>query len=247
MTLRHLLRFRHLLTAAGLLFGSALLAAAPLSRTVLSTDFCGVKNAAPAPAHTAAQRGALRFFEKMALKAAVKRLRKAAGKQVWEKTVAQGDSTSPCDRIMLLDGSIIEAELTDITPTEVKYRPCGQPDYPKFVLLKTEVLLVVDSDGGEHYRSKKKAPMPNAADTPIHASAVASASFGIGAVIVALVFQSFGIAALMLLVALIFGLVALSRIKKSPDGRSQKWANFGLTICSMGALVAFLALINGEF
>lgn len=241
-----LLSFRHRLwaTTAGLLFASVLFAAAPLSAPAH-----GVQNKTlTTPAHVAVQRGAaLRFFEKMALKAAVRRLRKAVGKQVWEKMVAHGDSTSPCDRIVLLNGRILEAELTDVTPTEIKYRPCGQPDYPKFVLLKTEVLLVTDSDGGEHYRSKKKAPMPNVADAPIHQSAVASTAFGVGAVLAAMLFQSFGIGVLLALIALIFGLVALGRIKETPDEKSRKWANLGLIISSLVMLVGFLSLVNSKF
>jgi len=235
-------------TAAGLLFASALLAAAPLSIHP-SPDVFGVKDVAhTTPDHSAAQRGTIRFFEKIALKAAVKRLRKSVGKQVWEKmAAAHGDSTAPCDRIVLLDGRTVEAELTDVTPTEIKYRPCGQPDYPKFVLSKKEVLLVMDSDGGEHYRSKKKAPTPNAADTPIHQSAVASAAFSVGAVIAAMLFQSFGISALLALIALIFGLIALSRIRDQPDGRSRKWANLGLIISGLIMLITFLASANSEF
>ena len=196
------------------------------------------------------QGAALRFFEKTTLKIAARKLRKALQKQDWAKI--QGDSTAPCGQIVLHNGRVIEAELTDITPTEVKYRPCGQPDYPKFVLSKKGVLRVVSADGQAQYedlkQAKKGAKTTSDAGTTDHKTAIASAVFGGGAVVVGLfIFQSLGLTFLLALTAIVLGFISLGAIKKRPEmHKGKQWAVVGLILGGFTFLGVLLALAGGS-
>lgn len=189
----------------------------------------------------------LSFFEKTALKITARKLRKALKKQDWAEM--QGDSAAPCGQIVLHSGRIIEAEITDITPTEVKYRPCGQPDYPKFVLSKKEVLLVMGADGEEQYKDLKQAEgiakTTSNTGTTQHKTAIASAIFGGGAALVGLlIFQSLGFALLLALTAIVLGFISLEYIKKHPGKYRGKWAAVGLILGGLTFLFTLLTLAS---
>ena len=184
-----------------------------------------------------------RFFEKTALKIAARKLRKALQKQDW--AAMQGDSAAPCGQILLRSGRVIDAELTDITSTEVKYRPCGQPDYPKFVLSKKDVLRVVGADGQEQYtdlkQAQKDAKLTSDTAAVNHKGAVASAVLSGSAMLVGLLFfQSWGLALLLALTAIVLGSISLKAIRKHPDKyKGNKWAIIGLILGGILALLAF--------
>ncbi len=161
----------------------------------------------------------------------------------------RGDSAAPCGRIRLLNGQEIDAELTDITPTEVKYRPCGQPDYPKFVLSKKQVLLVVGADGREQYKSEQKVgrqtEKTNAAAAVNHKGALAAAAFGIATFMSIFFFELFGLALLLGLIAAVLSLVAWEAIKKHPQKyKGRNLATAGLILGALAVLVSLLALAN---
>ena len=192
----------------------------------------------------------LNFFEKTALKIAARKLRKALKKQPWAEM--PGDSTTPCGQILLQNGRVIEAELTDITPTEVKYRPCGQPDYPKFVLSKKDVLRVVGADGQNRYEDSeaaKKAGSLTPAHATNHQAGVASAALGIAASLVSMLFfQSLGLALLLGLAAMVLGFVAFDAIKKHPEKhKGAKWASIGLILGGLTSWIALLALASDNY
>lgn len=184
----------------------------------------------------------LSFFEKTALKIAAWRLRKAMAKQDWAGM--RGDTAAPCGQILLLSGQIIDAELTDITPTEVKYRPCGQPDYPKFVLSKQEVKRVVGPDWVKLYENPEKAA-PNAEQTGAavvnHPGAIAAASFGIATFASIFFFNLFGIALLFALVSAVLGIVSWKAIRKHPH--KYKGKEFAIVGLLMGGLILVLGLL----
>jgi hypothetical protein len=192
---------------------------------------------------------ALRFFEKTALKIAARKLRKALQKQDWADI--QGDSAAPCGQILLRSGRVIDAELTDITPTEVKYRPCGQPDYPKFVLSKKDVLRVVSADWKDQYKDveqmKKNTEKTSNTGAADHKMAIASAIFGAGAALVGLlIFQSLGLAFLLALTAIVLGSISLQAIKKRPEKhKGRQWAIVGLILGGLMFLGTLLALAEG--
>lgn len=220
---------------------SWMLVCAP-SSTAAATSICPLL-AIEAHSKSMEQVPALHFFEKTALKIATRKLRRVLRKQDWAEM--QGDSAVPCGRIVLHSGRVIEAELTDITPTEVKYRPCGQPDYPKFVLSKKGVLLVMDADGQEQYKDLKQAEKiaktTSSTGTTRQKTAIASAIFGGGAALVGLlIFQSLGLALLLALTAIVLGFISLEAIKKHPGKYRRKWAAVGLILGGLTMMVAFL-------
>lgn len=161
----------------------------------------------------------------------------------------RSDSAAPCGRIMLLSGQEIDAELTDITPTEVKYRPCGQPDYPKFVLSKKQVLLVVGADGVKQYENPNQvtqnAEKTNAAAAVNHKGALAAAAFGIATLMSIFFLELFGLALLLGLIAAVLSLVSGKAIKKHPKKyKGKNLATAGLILGALAVLVSLLALAN---
>lgn len=232
----HTFSCRLLITGMWWLLGTSLLWANASSSPYLSAQY--VEQKASEKGHH------LRFSEKIALKAAKKRLQKIIGKQSWKSVAMNGDSASPCGRIILRNGTAIEVELTDITPTEIKYRPCGQPDYPQFVLSKKEVLLATSADGQEKYRHQHadKALKANTIDTASPQSATASMVFAIAALASVFVLEAFGVAFLLAIFSTIFGLIALGKLKKKPHERGKKMAAVGLILSATIFLITIVLL-----
>lgn len=155
-----------------------------------------------------------------------------------------GDSASPCGRIVLRDGTVIEAELTEITPAEVKYRPCGQPDYPQFVLSKKEVLLAASADGQEKYRHQQ-ADIPSKSNTTDTASpelASVSVVLAIAALALSVGLEAFGAAFILAILSAIFGFIALGKLKKKPRERGKKMAAVGLILSATILLITMILL-----
>lgn len=89
----------------------------------------------------------LNFFQKIGLKIVQKKMQKALAKQ--------GDN---CAKIVMKDGDIIEANIIQISPTEVKYKRCGKPNDPELVIYKKDVLSIKTADGEIIYRNTNPNP-----------------------------------------------------------------------------------------
>jgi hypothetical protein len=84
----------------------------------------------------------LSFTEKLGLKLFQYKLKKALRKTPPE-----------CSKIVMKDGDIIEANVLQITPTEIKYKRCGKPNDPELVIYKKDVLSVKAADGEIIFRN----------------------------------------------------------------------------------------------
>jgi hypothetical protein len=84
----------------------------------------------------------LSFFEKTGLKILQRKLKKSL-------------MTTPpeCSKIVMKDGDVIEANIIQINPTEIKYKRCGKPNDPEIVINKKDVLSVKAPDGEIIYRN----------------------------------------------------------------------------------------------
>ena len=89
----------------------------------------------------------LNFFQKIGLKILQKKMQKALAQQ--------GDN---CAKIVMKDGDIIEANIIQISPTEVKYKRCGKPNDPELVIYKKDVLSIKAADGEIIYRNVNPNP-----------------------------------------------------------------------------------------
>jgi hypothetical protein len=58
-----------------------------------------------------------------------------------------------CAKIVLKNGDVIEADIIEITPVEVKYKRCGKPNDPQIAVYKKEVLSIKASDGETLFRN----------------------------------------------------------------------------------------------
>jgi Domain of unknown function (DUF4190) len=84
----------------------------------------------------------LNFFQRMGLKMLQKKMQKVLKQQ--------GDN---CSKIVMKDGDIIEANIIQISPTEIKYKRCGKPNDPELVIYKKDVLSIKTADGEIIFRN----------------------------------------------------------------------------------------------
>ena len=62
-----------------------------------------------------------------------------------EKAVTVKDE--PCDELIFRDGREVKGKVTEITQTEIKYKKCGMPDGPTYVVKKSEMTLIKYANG----------------------------------------------------------------------------------------------------
>lgn len=166
----------------------------------------------------------------MALKTAERRLRKAFKKHAWAVTLP-GDSVRPCGYVVLYPGERVEAELLEISATEVTYRLCGKPGATPVTRHKREVLAVVAPNGDELFSG-----IYAFGGQPIYETQKTD-GFAIASFVLGLIpFTILGPFA-----AVILGIVGLDRIRKHPERYRGK--GFAVAGIILGLLVAVLLLI----
>lgn len=220
------------LRSLSLLSAAFLLAVCPLLAYTPVLDLA-VRNAKE---HQAAFRPT--FFEKVALRTVERKLHKALKKQGMNAML--GDSTRhPCGYVVLYPGERVEAELLEISATEVTYRLCGQPNTVPITRHKREVLAVVASNGDElfsglyrmgssvrQYEGELEGPKLD------------------GIAILSLVFSLAPFSLAGPLLAVILGGISLDRIKKYPDRyRGRGLALAGIIIGLIGLAIIIAALV----
>lgn len=157
-----------------------------------------------------------------------------------------------CSRIILKSGDVIEADVSQITPTEVKYKRCGKPGDPEIILAKEDVLSIQASDGEIIFRNTDSQPAyaskptrnMNQRGAKIEGMGIASLVVGISGLIVGLFLT--GIAGLVAgVIAVVLGAVSLNRIRRYPDqyaGKGLAWTGIicGTAITALFALAVLL-------
>lgn len=155
-----------------------------------------------------------------------------------------------CARIVLKNGDVIEADILQITPTEVKYKRCGKTNDPETILYKKDVLSIMASDGEVIFRntgSNAYSPSVSRTNDGLKSDplAITSLATGVGGLIIGLLLSGI-IGILAGIVGIVLGAISLSRIKKNPDqysGKGMAWAGIicGIVIVSLFAVL--LALV----
>lgn len=187
----------------------------------------------------------LSWREKIAIKVAGKKIRQYLRKHPEAAGLSLSNDDSGCAKIVKKNGDIIEADIISITPTEVKYKRCGKPGDPEFVLSKKEVLSIMASDGEVLFRntSSSSGQVEGAKNDPL---AVASLVVGVSGLVIGLLLSGI-IGVLAGIVGIVFGFIALKRIKDNPDeykGKGMALAGLisGIVITALLAIliIAFL-------
>ena len=156
-----------------------------------------------------------------------------------EKTI----DSSKCDLILLKNGEEISVKVLEISPTEVKYKRCDNLEGPTITINKLSILSISYSNG-----SKEVIKAENSSNTNLNSIENSSGRKKVGLAIASLVFGIIGFAFGGGILALIFGVIQLSKIRMQPNVYGGKgMAIAGLIIGIIGVifllLLLFLSLI----
>ena len=135
-----------------------------------------------------------------------------------------------CSQIVLKSGDIIQANIIQITPTEIKYKRCGKPNDPEISISKKEVLSVKAADGDVIYRNDNKSANNNDNDGEKKFNGLAIAGFVLS------LLWLYGLGSIL---GLIFCAIALGKIKRNPE----KYKGKGLAIAGLVISIVVLGLV----
>ncbi|MES2284476.1 MAG: DUF4190 domain-containing protein [Bacteroidota bacterium] len=159
-------------------------------------------------------------------------------------------SIEGCDVIALKNGEEINAKVLEISQTEIKYKKCDNLDGPTFIIPKSNATKIKFSNGttevinsvaakteeSDYYSPASKPEVqPYSGETIINRFALASM---ILAVVSIFIFP-------LVPLPIIFGIIALKQIKRSPEAYTGKgMAIFGIILGGLIvlAILAFLLL-----
>lgn len=158
-----------------------------------------------------------------------------------------------CDLMIKMNGDEVLGKVTEITLTEIKYKKCNNLDGPTISIRKNDVLLIKYANGTREIISKIDSSEKNDDDyidrnakkqTPVkkktHGLAVTSYIVALSGLAVAwFIAGAVGIATGI--VSLIFGIIALSKIKKQPE--KYKGKGFAVLGIIIGALSLILSVL----
>ncbi len=189
----------------------------------------------------------LNWKEKIGLKILRKKLKKELKKNPELSNLEPSNLfKTGCSKIVFKSGEVIEADIIQITPTEIKYKRCGKPNDPEIIVLKEEVFSVQAEDGAILYKSQaanSNTPdfyntnsTTNSNSKPITDS-LATISFiaGIAGVLLSLLLSVL-VGVILSSVGLILAIISIGRIRRNPE----KFSGAGL---ASGAIIAWFVTI----
>ena len=214
-----------------LLLWVALILIAPLASYGLTLKVNAPQNILSSEHITALTGKKLSFQEKLGLKI----LRKLVNQQDAHKLFG-------CSKIVLKNGNIIEADISQITPNEVKYKRCGKPNDPETVISKNDVLRIKDADGTDIFvNTGDNAIGDYPSGQQVDGYAIASIATAVGGLILGLLVAA-GTGALAGACAVVLGIMSLRRINREP----KKYSGKGLAIAGL-ILGSLMFLISSVF
>lgn len=158
-------------------------------------------------------------------------------------------SIEGCDVISLKNGEEINAKVLEISQTEIKYKRCDNLDGPTFIIPKSNATKIKFSNGttevinsvtakaeeSDYYNPAPKHDIqPYSGETIINRYALASM---IIAILSVLFFP-------LVPLPIIFGIIALKQIKRSPEAYTGKWmAIFGIVLGGLIVLAILASLL----
>jgi Domain of unknown function (DUF4190) len=193
----------------------------------------------------------LNFFQRMGLKMLQKKMQRALKQQ--------GDN---CSKIVMKDGDIIEANIIQISPTEIKYKRCGKPNDPELVIYKKDVLSVKTADGeiifrntnnnvntddsnnnnrDKNYGTTDRSNNNNSNEPKLEGNALAGMICGVMGLVLG--FSILGLACGV--VGIVLSIIGMNKIKRDPKKYKGKGLALAGLICGIAAC-AFYALVLTE-
>jgi hypothetical protein len=172
----------------------------------------------------------LTLKEKIGFFALRNSLKKAIKKDPELGLISVNNYFEGCSKIVLKNGDVIEADISQITPTEVRYKRCGKLNDPDIILNKSDVLSIKAVDGEVLFRNTGQSYTNNREDT--EKKIEPNATWGL--VCSLFLFPPAGI---------VLGCISLNRIKKNPDkykGEGLAWLAIILGILLTIALIPLL-------
>jgi len=201
----------------------------------------------------------LTFSEKIAFKIFNKKIKKFARPKKHRRQTKAND----CAKIALKTGEVLEVDLIQISPTEVKYKPCNKPEGPEFVLNKKDIFSIQSSDGEILYtginptenktveakEEEHSSPISYKENRKTPALAILALVLGILSLIVLISINPASF--LLAILAVIFGAISKRKIKKNPaqytgKGMANTGLIIGIVICSLFVITG-LAFFSGIF
>lgn len=152
-----------------------------------------------------------------------------------------------CDILHTYDKEKISCVVKEITPDEVRYVPCADPDAAVLSISRSEVKLIVYSDGRMQIvdQATREAPSgennesPVADDSDYNHLATLSITFGLLGLLLFMYFFALGF--WLSVLGVVFGVVALFIFKKQRHYRGKNRAIWG--IVSGGVVILVVALL----
>jgi Domain of unknown function (DUF4190) len=195
----------------------------------------------------------LNFFQRMGLKMLQKKMQKALKQQ--------GDN---CSKIVMKDGDIIEANIIQISPTEIKYKRCGKPNDPELVIYKKDVLSIKTADGeiifrntnnnvntddnnnnnrDKNYGTDDRNNSNNSNEPKMEGNALAGMICGIMGLVLG--FNLIGLAAGV--VGIVLSIIGINKIKREPKKYKGRGMALAGLICGIAACAFYVLVYTGVF
>jgi Domain of unknown function (DUF4190) len=193
----------------------------------------------------------LNFFQRMGLKMLQKKIQKAMQKQV-----------DNCSKIVMKDGDIIEANIIQISPTEIKYKRCGKPNDPELVIYKKDVLSVKTADGEIIFRNLNTNPeeanssnnkdtnygtgdknASNSNEPKTEGNALAGMICGIMGLVLG--FSILGLACGV--VGIVLSIIGMNKIKRDPKKYKGRGLALAGLICGIAACAFYVLVLTEIF
>jgi len=150
-----------------------------------------------------------------------------------------------CSKIVLKNGNIIEADIIQITPIEVKYKRCGKANDPEIIVSKRDVLSITTEDGEVIFRNTGNGSGSNYGEPKLDGLAIASLATGVGGLVIGLLLGGGIIGILAGIVGIVLGGISILRMRRDPDkyrGKGMAWAGMICGIVIVGLFVVLLAV-----
>lgn len=152
---------------------------------------------------------------------------------------------SDCEKIILKNGELLEVNISEISETTVRYKPCDKPDHPDFTMSLENVLSILARDGSIAYRSEGAALIqPAYSDTYEEPKGLFSMILGLSGLVSAFLAPNFGwlllplIGWILLVVGVVLGLLSIREVNKHPTKyRGSLFAWIGISAAILTLMV----------
>jgi hypothetical protein len=160
-----------------------------------------------------------------------------------DKSLISKGIPGDCSKIVLKNGDVIEANISQITPVEVKYKRCGKPNDPETVIFKRDILSIIMPDGEKLSISSSNAPTTSndsGASDEASYEGYSIAGFVTGLSSLILSASLLGLAAAI--VGIVLSYLGLKRIRANPNkykgkGLAKAGLILGIVGCALYAII----------